>query len=119
MNVDWLNLHRAAVTNGVLHEVADERRRQDEKWGEQNHAMVGGPFPEARRAQWARQADFWKKCNDGRVTSGQMGFDGILLEEVYEALCEEDFTKLREELVQVAAVAVGMIEALDRKTARR
>lgn len=103
----------------ILDEVFVERIQQDKKWGEQNHPMIGGPLPEPRRRQWARQADFWKKCNDGRAQSGQMGFDGILLEEVYEALCEADPIKIREELVQVAAVAVSMIEAIDRKLARQ
>lgn len=108
-----------AATDRVLFEVWHERQRQDEKWGEQNHPMVGGPFPEARQSQWARQAEFWKQANDARAISGQIGFDGILLEEVFEALCEEDPINMREELVQVAAVAVGMIEALDRKTVTR
>lgn len=113
------DLNAIMSTARVLSQVAEERRRQDEKWGPQDHPLVGGPFPEARRSQWARQADFWKKANDARVISGQTGFDGILLEEVYEALCEEEYDKARAELVQVAAVAVGMIEAIDRKVARR
>jgi hypothetical protein len=38
----------------------------------------------------------------------------ILTEEFYEALAEADPEKLREELVQVAAVAVAWVECLDR-----
>ena len=39
----------------------------------------------------------------------------ILLQEVYEAASSDDPTELRVELVQVAAVAVAWIEALDRQ----
>jgi hypothetical protein len=37
----------------------------------------------------------------------------ILLEEVFEAAGEEDISRLRTELVQVAAVAVAWIEDID------
>jgi hypothetical protein len=47
---------------------------------------------------------------DGRVT-----WRHILTEEVYEAFAESDPTKLRAELVQVAAVAVQWIQAIDRR----
>ena len=86
------------VTRLVLDEVAIERMRQDAKWGQQNH----DPF-------------VWNT---------------ILLEEVGEAakeileghFVESSFARnkrgyyqtARTELVQVAAVAVAMIESLDR-----
>jgi hypothetical protein len=41
----------------------------------------------------------------------------ILREEFLEAMAEEDPEQLREELVQVAAVAVAWIEAIDRRAA--
>jgi hypothetical protein len=69
-----------ATTMRVLDEVQDERRRQDAKWGEQNHP-------------------------DGTIA----------LEEVFEALVETDPAKLRDELLQVAAVAVAWVEAIDRR----
>ena len=53
--------------------------------------------------------------NDERVERGSLAWDGILLEEVYEAFAEEDPIKLRSELVQVAAVAVQWIAAIDRR----
>ena len=81
----------------VLTEVAEERRRQDNLWGEQNH-----------------EPSIWSM---------------ILTEEVGE-LCEamnrhyfgastpKEFAKaiedMREEAIQVAAVATAFIEALDR-----
>lgn len=73
----------------VLEEVRAERVAQDKKWGEQNHVNL----------YWA----------------------GILMEEVGEtakAIIEGDAdSRVREELVQVAAVAVSWIECLDRKKA--
>lgn len=109
---------RGWVTQGVLREVAKERAEQDHQWGEQNHPMIGGMFPQAYRSNYALEARRWKDVNDYRVEKESLGFDGILLEEVFEALEEVDPVKQRAELVQVAAVAVGMVEALDRKMAK-
>lgn len=75
----------------VLHEVADERVRQDARWGEQNHL------------------DFvWTA-----ILGEEVG-------EVNEAILEGTFgdapmRHVRDELVQVAAVAVAWIEAIDRR----
>jgi malonyl CoA-acyl carrier protein transacylase len=44
-------------------------------------------------------------------------WEHILTEEHYEAMAEEDPTRLREELIQVAAVAVAWVEAIDRRHA--
>ncbi len=96
----------------VLEEVAEERMRQDEKWGEQNHPMRSGDWSAECSA---RSADGWKRINDLRQAAGELVWHGILLEEVYEALAETDPAKQREELIQVAAVAVAMIECLDRR----
>lgn len=70
----------------ALHNVLYERRCQDEKWGEQNH----NPY------KWL----------------------AILLEEVGEAskdLLEKELLKYRDEMVQVAAVALAAIESYDRQ----
>ena len=80
----------------ILKEIQEERTRQDKKWGEQNYKPI----------EWI----------------------AILLEEVGEVAKEAvDFhfgntsytqkhliTRYRKELVQVAAVAIAMIECLDR-----
>ena len=81
----------------VVREILAERRRQNEKWGEQNHSLLG----------WI----------------------GILTEEVGEAAKEavdselgttgeEGVQRLRTEMVQVAAVALQVIEGIDRAWAR-
>lgn len=79
----------------VLTDIVEERQRQDSKWGLQNHKPV----------EWM----------------------SILMEEVGEVskeVCEHHFgyrgdqkerlQRMRKELVEVAAVAVAMIESLDR-----
>jgi NTP pyrophosphatase (non-canonical NTP hydrolase) len=77
--------------NSILEEIKSERQKQDVKWGEQNHNPI----------EWI----------------------AILTEEVGEAskaALEAHFrdpsqiVDYRKELIQVAAVAVAMIESLDR-----
>lgn len=79
--------------NKIVQDVLDERERQDDKWGVQNHL--------------------------------DLTWNAILMEEAGEA-AQEILTQsfgaagnghgdLREELVQIAAVAVAWIEAIDRR----
>lgn len=94
-------------TKLVLIEVGAERSRQDAKWGQQDHPSGTGAFkPEAER--------FRALCEHLFATENPMWWP-ILLEEVYEALAEEDEASLRAELIQVAAVAVSWIESIDRR----
>lgn len=68
-----------------LNSVLQERIRQDEKWGEQNHTPT----------EWLP----------------------ILMEEIGEfskAILEE--SNIREEAVQVAAVALSIVESIDRNS---
>lgn len=104
----------------ILLELADERARQDEKWGPQNHPVL---MHEKSREGYSNQAEIWKKINAERVAmrnaagvppDRNAGWDGILLEEVFEALGEGDPWRIREELVQAGAVVVAMIEYMDR-----
>ena len=75
----------------ILNEVRQERKRQDEKWGEQNH----------NPADWLM------------ILSEEVG-------EASKAALEAKFVhddgglRYRKELIQVAAVAVAMVESLDR-----
>ncbi|MFY1588974.1 hypothetical protein ACN267_31290 [Micromonospora sp. WMMD734] len=104
------DIERTDRTGGVLYEIARERSRQDAKWGEQNHPDGTGR-DYAEDARIARNACQYAALND-RVT-----WRHILGEEVTEALAETDTAALREELLQVAAVAVAWVEAIDRRTA--
>lgn len=103
---------RERVTAHVVDEVAEERVAQFAKWGEQNHEDGTG-------VDWAFHADMAKFECDKASLDGEGNWVHILLEEVYEALAEDDPAKLRAELVQVAAVAVAWVEAIDRRGVRQ
>lgn len=101
----------------VLQSIAMERVRQDNLWGEQNHPDLATKWPDADRASYRSEAEYWKRENAYRVSTDDVAWDGILLEEVFEALSEKDPQLLREELIQVAAVATAWAEAIDRRLA--
>ena len=94
-------------TVGVLLEIAAERESQDRTWGPQNHPDGTGTYV------WELDTQELK----ARFESGERSWALILGEEVAEAFDEVEVVPLREELVQVAAVAVAWIEALDRRVA--
>lgn len=93
----------------VITDLVVERARQDAKWGEQNHPDGTGDL---KFRSWAADARRW--C-DAIHNLGKGTWKDILLEEVYEALAEDDPTKLRGELIQIAAVSVAWAEAIDRR----
>jgi hypothetical protein len=94
----------------VLDDVQRERVAQDRRWGQQNHPDGTGR-PGSREA--ADQARARCKAN----VPIDDNWRDILDEEVAEAFAEVNPAKLRDELVQVAAVAVAWIEAIDRRLA--
>jgi hypothetical protein len=89
-----MDSERLRSLNRVIGDVALERARQDDRWGEQNHApawwlvILGEEYGEACRAA---------------LDSRPGALTGVATLADYRA-----------ELVQVAAVAVAAIEALDR-----
>lgn len=105
-----------SIRDNVFADILAECERQEALWGEQNHPSTGGSLPASWREQYGVDAEKWKSINAERVHYGELGWDGILLEEVLEALAESDPKRIREELVQVAAVAVNWLECLDRRT---
>lgn len=91
--------------------VDEERGRQLAKWGDQHHPDgTGGPamrqYADEVRAQCQYLAE-----------NGGPDWRSILLEEVYEAMAEDDPKKLREELIQSAAVIQAWLHDLDRRPA--
>lgn len=112
----------AAVTfagSRVLVEVANERGRQTAKWGVQYHPNGTGPHKLPMpygSGSWsaAVAADRLKLLTECASQVGQCTWLHILREEVFEAFAEAEPAKLRAELIQVAAVAVQWIEAIDR-----
>jgi NTP pyrophosphatase (non-canonical NTP hydrolase) len=73
----------------IASEVLDERERQDRKWGEQNHDPL-----------------VWLS-----ILGEEFG-------EVSKAVLEANAPAYREELIQVAAVAMAMVQAFDRNEQR-
>lgn len=104
----------------ILTEITNERKRQDAKWGEQNHPILDAGFI-ARHPD--RIAAFYEIPTERRAKHmceasadvDQCTWLHILIEEVSEvASCGYRITDMRKELVQVAAVTVAMIASLDR-----
>lgn len=95
----------------VLEEVARERLAQLAQWGDQPLPLGFG---------WADSkplADAHRKACDDAARDGRATHRHVLLEEVWEALAESDLPKARDELIQVAAVAVKIIQDIDRMQA--
>ncbi|MGY5127346.1 hypothetical protein [Streptomyces nigrescens] len=96
----------------LAEDVDAERQRQLAKWGEQAHpdgTAITGDEERADRARHACQA---------MAEIGQVSWRDILNEEVQEAFAESDPEKLREELVQSAAVIAAWVLDLDRRSGR-
>ncbi len=100
----------------IYDEIRGERALQDAKWGEQNHPDLH-PLDHGSRYRVKVARD---KCAKA-VAEGRLSWHAILTEEVAEAEEQSYYgtqEKMREELVQVAAVVVAWIEALDRRKAK-
>lgn len=94
---------------GPFAEAVDaERRSQLEKWGDQRHPNATAITGDRDRANNARHV-----C-DVLAERGMVGWRDILNEEVQEAFAESDPVKLREELIQCAAVIAAWVYDLDR-----
>ncbi|MEV7011424.1 hypothetical protein [Streptosporangium sp. NPDC051022] len=92
----------------VLADVAGERVAQDTMWGIQDIGDGTGP-------ERAADADRAKEEVGTAFREGRLTWRHILLEEVLEAFAEDEPEALRTELIQVAAVAVKWVQALDRR----
>lgn len=95
----------------ILAQVAVQRRKQDKKWGEQNHPSVlyGGHYriPHESAAKIICQR---------RVEANCLTWADIAIEELAEAIDAPGEMSRREELVQLAAVVVAWIENIDRNS---
>lgn len=104
----------------VLTEVAAERARQDKQWRQQNHPDGTGPAihwglggPAFMVRDTAR--DITQFHASGAEPGLPVTWLDILREEVAEAFAEADPARLRAELIQIAAVAVQWVQAIDRR----
>ncbi|MEO3860946.1 hypothetical protein [Acrocarpospora sp. B8E8] len=103
---------RGALAVGVLAEVLAERARQDEKFGPQN--WPDGTSDHSFHLVMADQA---REACQQAAREGAVTWFHILREEFWEGMSEVDPARLRAELLQIAAVSVAWVEALDRRTA--
>lgn len=99
----------------VIEDVLKERLRQIDKWGEQTHPDHVGPLLRlagGRRSN-AEMATILKVFNDRHKNPY---WSLILAEEFFEAVESEDPERLRQEPIEVAAVAVAWVEDLDTRS---
>ncbi len=95
------------TTFRAICDIINERRRQHEAHGRQIlPAGTGGDYAELDRDEAQM------RCHRATL-AGALTWRHILEEEVAEVFAETDSKRLREELVQVAAVACQWIEAID------
>lgn len=100
------------MINRNLELIETERTRQDEKWGEQNHPLGFGG------SGWFHEMGIAKRVCDENAASGTVTWVQILDEEVMEAFAATDENEFREELIQVAAVCVAILECMDRRSSK-
>jgi hypothetical protein len=93
----------------IAHQILAEVDRQHELWGTQNHPDGTMKGLDTIYAQNAKH-----KC-EMAVKSDSLTWRDILDEEVKEVFAEYDQEKIREELLQVAAVSLSWIAAIDRR----
>ena len=99
--------------NHIYDQIALERKRQDEKWGEQNFKMFSILYDKDKvKDVLMRQLAAFRENNEREK---QICWYTILEEEICEAFLEPDLVKARAEMIQVCAVGVQIIEALDRQ----
>lgn len=90
--------HSGVIQAQVITDVVKERVRQDAKWGEQNHhpAVWQGILGE----------EFGELCQ---------AINETIFDNGPEEKKKGGYKNMRAEAIQVAAVAVGFVEMLDRK----
>lgn len=94
----------------VVQDIRNERERQEAKFPDQH-------LPDGTHERFRWQAIRYRDATDEAAGTGGLTWRHILLEEVFEALTETDPGKLREELIQSAAVIVRWVEDIDSREA--
>lgn len=107
------DLDRWDRVNNILAEVFGETEEQYDKWGQQDHPLVSEEDPTGIYflGRTYRTLELIAK---ERARRGERSWSLIELEEIFEAVSERDVIKARAEWVQVAAVAVQAVAAIDR-----
>lgn len=104
------------TVGSILTEIGLERGAQDAKWGAPKDvpngtgidgSLLGYSFGELR--------DMMQSAVDELAARHESKLAAVLLEEVFEALAEDDDAMLRIELIQVAAVAAKWVQIIDER----
>lgn len=104
----------------ILNEIKKERTKQDLKWGIQNHPILDHTLIDRDPTRMCEEYEIptenrAKQLCEINAKRGTLTFMHILVEEISEAAsCKNNIDALRKELIQVAAVAVAMVDSLDR-----
>lgn len=96
----------AQYVSPQLREVQMERDAQDRMFPEQT-------LPFGTSLENKVEADVARKECDDATSEGSLTWVHVLTEEYWEAMAETDPDKLRMELLQLAAVAVRIVEQID------
>jgi hypothetical protein len=117
----------------VLAEIVEERARQDAKWGQQDHSDLSPAIrlnTDGVSRFWLEVLAYYRLPSAGEVkqqvdrdaTDGVSSWVGIALEELVEAVeaaAAGDEDQVRAEVVQLTAVGVQWLQAIDRRRAAR
>ena len=102
----------------ILAEVAEERQRQFKQWGQQDHPDHDPCFADATATDYrVLSSDTARLACQFALRAGRVAWAWILLEEFAEVLDARTEDERRAELVQLAALAVQQIGAIDRRKA--
>lgn len=95
----------------ILNSIRAERERQQNKWGEQNHSIIEWQAilmeEVGEAAKEAVGFHFKHPYKDGIAEYQELAGDNYIVQKIR-------LLNYRKELIQIAAVAVQMIECLDR-----
>ena len=115
-------LNSVCRTSSVLQDVAAERARQFATYGTNENIKDGTGrawlFPLSQKSPAAIEAEFRENYEAHETVYGAPTWVHLVREEVAEAFAETDPDRLREELLQVAALCVSWVEKIDQRTGR-
>ena len=95
----------------IFQEIHEERGRQDQKWGQQNH-----PIRREDDADWYKQmSESYKGVCDAAATIKNLTWFDIAIEEFFEVFAEDTAEGQRHELLHVLGVMEAMVECIDRR----
>ena len=90
----------------IVQDVREERGRQDLQFGRQLH-------PNGTNVKYKPLADSARNATRKADADGQQTWFNIAREEFWESMAETDPKRLRAELIQLIAVGVAWVEAID------